>query len=149
MPLPPYDSLKANFPAKTPEEVKTLIGGKVNLAWISNVCVIRVSRALNYSGDPIPIARAALNTVSGADGRRYAFRVREFRQYLQDKYGPPDYSGGGGAPSKEAQAMRGIILFDVQGWSDASGHADLWNGSTCEYKCYWGEASGVEIWQAY
>ncbi|WP_275556011.1 T6SS effector amidase Tae4 family protein [Mixta sp. Marseille-Q2659] len=32
--------------------------------------------------------------------------------------------------------MNGILIFTVNSWSDASGHATLWNGYTCSDHCY-------------
>lgn len=45
---------------------------------------------------------------------------------------PP--SGGGPLIGK-----KGIILFVVSGWPDATGHATLWNGSACYDHCYFNE----------
>lgn len=53
-----------------------------------NSCVVRISRALNYSGQPIHQSVRAL-TVSGADHKWYAFRVAEFETYMRHEYGPP------------------------------------------------------------
>ncbi|WP_249744299.1 T6SS effector amidase Tae4 family protein [Serratia marcescens] len=39
---------------------------------------------------------------------------------LRVKFPPP---GGG-----ELAGKKGIILFEIAGWSDAGGHATLWNG---------------------
>jgi hypothetical protein len=47
------------------------------------------------------------------------------------KYPPP---GGGDLAGKN-----GVILFEVSGWSDAAGHATLWNGTTCYDHCYFNE----------
>lgn len=42
---------------------------------------------------------------------------------------------------------KGIIVFDVPGWSDASGHATLWNGVTCSDSCYFDKANKAYLWQ--
>ena len=147
MPLPSYTSLEMHFPAMDAAPVKSLLGGNVNKPWIQNVCVIRVSRALNLSGDTIPIARSGLKTLRGSDGRQYAIRVNEFRQYMRDKYGQPNYISGGGSPPASFRGRKGIIIFEAS-FSDATGHADLWNGSSCVYKCYWERATKVELWIA-
>lgn len=42
---------------------------------------------------------------------------------------------------------KGIIVFDVSGWSDASGHATLWNGVTCSDSCYFDKANKAYLWQ--
>ena len=53
MRLPGFSLLSQNYPNGAAEEVKALIGGHVNAGWITNTCVIRMSRALNYAGAPI------------------------------------------------------------------------------------------------
>ncbi|SRR6266540_1650709 len=78
-----------NFPL--PEDVKTYIGGHVNDAWIENTCAIRMSRALNYNGIPVPVNFAGLHTVKGGDGKRYAFRVRELHRWLDHVLGAADF----------------------------------------------------------
>jgi len=108
--------------------------------------VIRISRALNYAGAPVPTKRKGLLVVPGADGYHYALRVREFRRYLIDTYGSPDLLAKGGSPPEDWRRHKGIIVFDVRGWSNATGHVDLWNGVGCEYACYWGKASEVMLW---
>jgi len=32
-----------------------------------------------------------------------------------------------------------VILFEVSGWSDAQGHATLFNGQSCYDHCYFDE----------
>src|SRR5262245_60655579 len=80
------------YPLGTSEEVKKRIGGGADVDWITNTCVIRVSRSLDYAGSPIPSGREGLMTVKGSDGRRYAIRVKEFKQYLVKEYGAPQVS---------------------------------------------------------
>ena len=43
-------------------------------------------------------------------------------------------SGGGMLVGK-----KGVILFEVSGWSDAQGHATLFNGQSCYDHCYFNE----------
>ncbi|MCA8364030.1 type VI secretion system amidase effector protein Tae4 [Burkholderia contaminans] len=45
---------------------------------------------------------------------------------------PP--SNGGSLAGRQ-----GVILFEVSGWSDAQGHATLFNGRTCYDHCYFNE----------
>lgn len=155
IPIPPYDILKQNFPAKDLVDVKNLIGGNVNRDYIENACAIRVSRALNYSGAPLP--RGGKNffsgtrefvTVSGADGKWYALRMAELRKYLTQTHGPPDLTTHEKTPPQEWRHTRGIIAFEVKGWSNATGHMDLWNGLGCEYKEYWAQSFEVVLWAA-
>jgi hypothetical protein len=145
--LPPYSSLKKNFPAVEAAQVKALIGGNVDADYITNCCTIRMSRALNGAGAPIPKNYPGMTTVSGADGKRYAIRVKEFRIYLRTTYGAPTLTARGGAVADSFRGKQGIIVFDVRIWSDASGHVDLWDGSTCAYHGYWAEAAEVMLWQ--
>lgn len=44
-----------------------------------------------------------------------------------------------------AAGKKGIIVFDVS-FSDATGHADLWNGEKCAYNDYFDRASKVYLW---
>ena len=78
-------------------------------------------------------------TVSGANKSQYFFRVKNLIAFLEQRWGkaevvqyPP--SGGGTLRGK-----KGVILFEVQGWWDAQGHATLFNGSTCYDHCYFNE----------
>lgn len=144
--LPAFSLLQQHFPAIKAPAVKALIGGNVDADYITNCCTIRMSRALNESGAPIPKGFPGLTTVSGADGKRYALRVKEFRAYLRATYGPPALSARGGGVADGFVGVPGIIVFDVRGWSDASGHVDLWNGSACAYEGYWAQAFEVLLW---
>ncbi|VWC57287.1 hypothetical protein BCO18175_00513 [Burkholderia contaminans] len=78
-------------------------------------------------------------TVSGGDDRQYFFRVRDLIRLLEQRRGkaerveyPP--SNGGSLAGRQ-----GVILFEVSGWSDAQGHATLFNGRTCYDHCYFNE----------
>ena len=146
--LPPYSALKKHFPALAADKVKALIGGNVDADYITNCCAIRMSRALNGAGAPIPKSYPGMLTVSGADGKRYALRVKELRVYLRATYGAPQLSVRGGAVADSFRGKSGTIVFDVRIWNDASGHVDLWDGSTCAYSGYWAEAFEVSLWEA-
>jgi hypothetical protein len=134
--LPNFDQMSSNYPTGTADEVKTAVGGNVNAGWITNTCVVRVSKALNYGGDPVVYMPGVL-TVSGSDKKRYALRVKEFRVYMTTRYGKASVvvkKGANGLIDKTNLAgKRGIICFEVKGWSDATGHFSLWNGSSVLY----------------
>jgi hypothetical protein len=143
-----------NFPL--PDDVKKLIGGNVDDEWIKNTCAIRLSRALNENGFPIPGKFAGLHTVKGGDGKRYAFRVVELHKWLDHVLGQSDFDlkkKAGDAFDKGAlAAFKGIIGFDIH-FSDATGHLDLWDGSvfTHEYQTsgeYWTQATRIWLWKA-
>ena len=127
MVIPAFSSLWAHYPHGDSVSVKRQIGGNVNLAWVTNTCVIRISRAFNKAGAPIPSTVPGLSTIRGGDGKRYAYRVREFRRFLETRVRPADLTG-------DVSGAKGIILFEVSGWSDATGHFDLWDGSNCAHQ---------------
>lgn len=134
-----------SFAANLGGKVADVIGGNVavnvnnpdqRMRWV-NTCAVRLSYILNYSGLLVP--RIPGQTVSGADKRWYFFRVRNLISFLEQQWGkaeivkyPP--SGGG-----TLQGKKGLILFEVSGWSDAQGHATLFNGSICYDHCYFNE----------
>lgn len=147
IPIPPYSLLKKNFPAHGLDAVKKLIGGGADADYIQNACALRISRALNYSGAPLPPGSSdTFVRVKGADGMRYALRMRELRRHLQRTFGPPSLLTKEKSPPSSWQTNKGIIVFEVSGWSNATGHMDLWNGYDCEYHGYWSESFEVALW---
>lgn len=127
--------------------------GKHNLPWIlsaiRNTCVVRIARAMNYAGAPI-VNSGGLNCLKGADGKWYPFRVSEFIPYLEKRFGDPDIHTIDASPAASLGAVmghRGIIAFRVSGWSDATGHLDLWNMAMPRYKAYFKEADEVMLWK--
>ena len=160
--FPDFAKLWDAYPNGEADEVKALIGGAVDADWITNTCTIRMSRAFNYAGREwrIPFGhkyadqRAApkiLNTVKGADGLRYAFRVAEFLKYLKEKFGKPQIrvfkARGEGMPA-QFEGRRGIVVFNDCGWSDATGHVDLWDKDQIKHEAYWEQAKEVYLWSA-
>lgn len=145
-----FRQMWAEFPRGTTDEVKARIGGAVDAAWITNTCVIRVSRSLNYAGFPLPVRYPGFTTLKGGDGKRYGIRVLEFKSYLRRQYGPPQlthaYDGDGGEVPDAIIGKQGIICFDVTGWSDATGHFDLWDGERCAHHGYFERARKVHLW---
>ncbi|WP_250518494.1 type VI secretion system amidase effector protein Tae4 [Caballeronia sp. ATUFL_M1_KS5A] len=126
-------------------KVATVIGGKVaaninevgaEARW-KNTCAVRISYILNHSGVTIPAIDG--KAVSGADRRRYFFRVVDLIEFLKQRWGKPETieyppSGGGRLAGK-----KGVILFETSGWRDAQGHATLYNGIVCYDSCYFNE----------
>jgi hypothetical protein len=149
--LSKFKTMWDEYPLGTSEEVKERIGGGVNVEWITNTCVIRVSRSLNYAGFKIPGSREGFYTLKGGDGYRYAIRVREFKPYLRAMYGAPavshSYEDEGGPVPASLLGRQGIICFDVKGWADATGHFDLWDGERCINHDYFERASKVHLWE--
>lgn len=97
-----------------------------------NTCAVRMSRAFNYGNLPVSrklVKSLHLSTMTGADGMLYLFRVRELKVYL--------HSALGVTPIKVTKnfdtafkGQKGIVAFDVSGWTDASGHVALWDGDS-------------------
>ena len=97
-----------------------------------NTCGVRMSRALNYGALPISgklVKSLGISTMTGGDGMLYIFRVRELKLYIRKVLSV--------TPIKETKTFgaafassKGIVAFDVSGWSDASGHVALWDGTT-------------------
>jgi hypothetical protein len=142
-----------NYPDSA--EVKEMIGGNVNGTWITNTCAIRLSRALNYNGTPVPGNYAGLVTVKGGDGKRYALRVREMDAWLRFAFGKPDFEStkkaGAAFDKSSISTLKGIIGFDIR-FVDATGHLDLWDGAqfSSEYKTtgdYFKLATRIWLWK--
>lgn len=139
-------------PGEGAEAAKQTIGGGALSPLITNTCVLRLSRSFNASGNQIPRnATDEILTIRGGDGKHYALRVREFDRYLRRKYGPPQlvhtYDGGaGGDVPPEFVGKQGVIAFEVDGWTDATGHIDLWNGARCRHAAYFNRAREVSLW---
>lgn len=69
-------------------------------------------------------------------------------QYLKETYGPPKIIDA----SEYKQTLSGkkeIIVFEVSGWQDATGHADLWNGFSCVGSDYGNKADQIFFWEAF
>lgn len=133
--LPNFDTLWGQYPNGSAESVKALIGGNINMAWVTNTCVIRVCYALNRCGVPVTDG-AGLHTARGGDGFRYGYRVSEFKGWMEHKFGPPERYKG----------QRGIIMFRVTSWSDATGHFDLYDGAQCRHECYFELSKDTYVW---
>jgi len=142
---PRFNVMWPTYPVGSTEEVFNLIGGKVRMNNFANSCTIRISRSLNYSGSPVGFIPPNL-TVSGKDGKWYIYRVTELIKYLTNKYGEPDLVVKGEPYASKFKGRKGIIVFDVDVWDDASGHATLWDGMSCSDKCYFPLSKKVMLW---
>ncbi|HHF3143312.1 type VI secretion system amidase effector protein Tae4 [Vibrio alginolyticus] len=134
-------------------DVGTLIGGKVNYningltpsqGQFQNACAIRMSYALNSAGYKIPFMRGS--TVSGGKGNWYIYKVKALVDFLRNEFGEPDQTIENPTVEKLSK-YRGILVVDVESWSDASGHATLWYGSRCSDECYFPLAKKAYLWK--
>jgi hypothetical protein len=149
--LPPFPELARNYPKGPDAGIKRLIGGRVDAAWIDHTCAVRLSRALNYSGVPVPANFAGMKTVSGGDGKRYAFQVRGMRPWLEAVFGPPQIRAARPGDRRQFLGKKGVIAFVIP-FSNASGHVDLWDGAKYTYEDldpqdYFKLATEVELWE--
>jgi Type VI secretion system (T6SS), amidase effector protein 4 len=159
---PTFQTLWNNYPTGSDSSAfGKLIGGKVQVnidgGFFKNTCVLRVSRALNLSGDTIPANNSSLAVSSGADKNWYAYRVSEFHEYMLGKYGTPISSKGNGKDSPPAAMVgkKGIIEFKFKFGNpddpaNGTGHFDLWDGKACKNKCYFDRvdsANNISLWE--
>ena len=142
--LPPFTDLWSNYPRGESETAKAAVGGNLDMAWVTNTCVIRVCHALILSGFEITSAHG-LTTAKGGNGKRYGFRVAEFEKYLRAEVGAPTLTMAS-PKMKHFAGMQGIIGFEVSGWSDATGHFDLWDGSSAGTSEYFSRSHEAYIW---
>ena len=138
-----------------------LIGHKKDVGWITNTCTIRMSYSLNNSGaklDPEIVGgldRSKIIRDASSPSKKndlYIITVEEFTKYMLRKYGRPQivHSTSNGENLQQAtlaDKQRGIILFAVKGWSDATGHFDLWDGANAAHGAYFDKATDVYIWK--
>lgn len=145
-----FQTLKEAYPLGAAEDVKKRIGGKVDAAWITNTCAIRMSRALNYGGLAIPRGQG-LSIVSGSDKLWYAYRVKELSRWLRKQLGKPDVSvtpvlGTETAP-EAIIGKKGILVIEAN-WSDATGHFTLWEETACvDDSWYFPVATAIKFWE--
>ena len=117
----------------------------------SNSCATRMSYALNRSGMKLPVAPDGGN-IKGDDGLNYWLRVRQLSKRLQDQFGKPDKEltykhiertnqtelvkerlEKANIFLDEIKTKKGIVVFEVEGWNDASGHFTVWDGKNLGY----------------
>lgn len=132
-------------PMNSGTRVAKVIGGNVKKnidnpapaqRW-ENTCAVRMSYILSQAGMRMPSIRG--QTVSGADGRQYFFRVRDLIGFLTQQWGTAEVVKYPASGSGALAGKKGVILFEVSGWSNAQGHATLFNGFSCYDHCYFNE----------
>ncbi|MGR5150203.1 T6SS effector amidase Tae4 family protein [Photobacterium alginatilyticum] len=69
-----------------------------------------------------------------------------FGQVLYDSFGAPEVVIDSPHTDKLSE-YKGILVVDVDVWSDASGHATIWTGSRCTDSCYFPLANKAYLWQ--
>jgi hypothetical protein len=84
---------------------------------------------------------------SGSNKLWHIFRVKALSSYLKKNYGEPE-SYDSKNYKTSLKDKKGIIIFEVSGWGDASGHADLWNGEKAIWQGYGGISNKILFWEA-
>ena len=100
-----------------------------------NGCASRISYVLGQTGCKIPKIKG--ETVSGASGEQYIFRVKTLDKFLRTVFGPPDCewhngSSSGVLGSKACSDLIGKKGIFIEHWSlttlTCTGHAGLFHG---------------------
>lgn len=140
---PKFADMWSSYPNLPAGDVYRLVGGQAyalyqeNPQGYANACALRLSRAFNYSA--VPIAKSAAGyKVKGADDKQYLLRVRDMITFVRSNFGAPEkaVSPSGKDVTADFKGLKGILVFSVTGWGDATGHVTLWNGSDCGDHCY-------------
>lgn len=144
------DAVIGMIPAESQDAVPTAVNP------YGNACAIRLSRAFNYSGLEIKSGNVDSGyRVKGGDGKAYFVRVKHICEFIKKHLGEADLtiSGGGDNAKKQLFDKKGILIFSITGWRDASGHATLWDGSGCGDSCYFEhndsrvKTTQIEFWE--
>lgn len=131
-----YNDLISHFPKKNIDT--SALFDKLGGEWPSlkddvryeNTCTIRISHALNESGNPVP--RKYQQAIDGAS-RSIIINVSKFNEYMIETYGESTWG-----ISKQQKAdfplsdipseYKGIIVYHAK-FAHATGHFDIWTGS--------------------
>lgn len=145
---PTFENMLKYYPGEdyAAQDVYEMVGGKVwqnyksrmndDVNPYANSCAIRMSRTLNYNDILIknePKLPGA--TGSGSDGKWYYYKVDPLMKFLEKTFGPYDIS----RKRTDSDVVttfankKGIIVFKVSGWKDATGHFTLWDGTNLIY----------------
>ncbi len=159
--LPKWGELLKNYPNMDAKTVFTNIGGKVKLnddiGVFKNACATRISKALNFSlgVHDIPFFKTqnsdgndVVQVSSGGKKHWYIYRVKPLVEYLSKYYGSPKVVSSG-KYKQTLKGKKGIIIFEIKGWSDATGHADLWDGTKVVRDDYGAKAHNILFWEAF
>lgn len=163
-----YSSLQSSYPTTgTPSQMYNSVGGQVAKAYndaeakdpsnnaYANTCALRMSVALNKSGNDLDTKvknskGQTMYTLEGSDNKDYALRKNDVKDYMKGKYGGADISTKStdkdfDAQIAKIQGQKGVIVFDVTGWGNATGHVTIYDGSgNCGHDCYFKDAINAE-----
>jgi hypothetical protein len=136
----------ADVKRKSVEEVGRIIGGMVETNVKSgnfkNACALRMSYVLNRVGIRISSKDGAVS--SGADGKKYLYRMIEVEKLIKNRLHSTKILSG--TNSFDFEGEHGIIVFRGCGWGDASGHIDLYDGTDVEDHDYSTECGKITLY---
>lgn len=125
------------------KDVVKKIGGKVEEEiqgiTANDVCAIRMSYALNQAGVLITKNDSHWKTLAGADKNLYIYRAGDMAKFLHERFGKADLA-------TDFADKKGILLFNITGSDNASGHVTLWNGKTDIDRVYFAKSTGARLW---
>jgi RHS repeat-associated protein len=162
-----YSTLAANYPTTgTPKEMYNSVGGQVAKVYndnaskgdnnpYANTCALRMSTALNKSGNDIDTdvknsKGQKMYTLEGSDGKDYALRKSDIKDYMKGEYGKADISTKStdkdfDSKVSEIKGQKGVVVFDVTGWGDATGHVTIYDGKgSCGHDCYFPDSDKIK-----
>ncbi|XP_020896451.1 uncharacterized protein LOC110235338 [Exaiptasia diaphana] len=151
--FPSFSTLQSNYPSYSTYDSDTGMVDHAGLRkWLyyKNTCAMRVSYAMIHSGHSISISSGECNwsgvRAARASGsyynKKYIIRVGTMRCYLEKTIGAAttgtqsDFSG-----------HKGIIVFQGCNFQVATGHVDLWDGSSCSGTCYFNSCNNVRLFK--
>nr|AWI66936.1 Tae4 [Pecoramyces ruminantium] len=116
------------------------IGGKVKLnidnGTFENACALRMSYAFNEEGTrKIKSSDGAVSSgKASSDGSKdwYLYRVNDFKKMLDNNFDDKETTND----INNLKGKKGIIVFEDCGFSNATGHVDLYDGKQVEGSDY-------------
>jgi len=144
----------------TPDLYDSMIGGGFKNLYkqpaYENTCAVRMSYGLNRSGLKLGKAPSKGGSMEGGDGYTYWIRVSDLKRELDARFKGADeelklklipnsmMSDTDGMRAlfhervqqakdfleTKLAARNGIVVFEVSGWGDASGHFTLWDSAS-------------------
>lgn len=144
------------------KQVYELVGGhmwdahKIGNPNYQNACAIRISRALNYSGKPIPIFKnkiGAQKSEKGKDNLNYILDASSLLAYMLKSYSDnPPLHLVNKTPVEYLKALKGkwgiyIMIPKNSSSFGASGHADFFSQTGCLSMCYFSDAAEIYFWE--
>jgi hypothetical protein len=144
----------SNFPNENAWAVYKLIGGEVfdlhsaDPTKYANACALRVSRALNYSGSPIPKVNG---TFKGADGKNYFMSSDKLLEWMKkpENFGNADIFMKGKVDESKLDGRQGIYIMQPTSPREfgALGHATLYDRFGCLDNCHISDAYTIYFWE--